>query len=143
MLSRGEDGKLVVMVDGREELVFRNIEDIAIDWGLTTSEDNFVGRNSATTSEMNGPAKLTIKIKPDSPGFGRLIELRRQRAGSLETRSSIKFDITCAVNFGDAGRERWRFPDVKLEAGSTNVPGRNQHVNATITAICDEPSRMA
>lgn len=143
MLSRGEDGKLMVMVDGREELVFRNIEDIGIDWGLTTSEDNFVGRNSAVTSEMNGPAKLTIKIKPDSPGFGRLIELRRARGGSLATRSSVRFDITCAVDFGDGGRERWAFPDVKLEGGSTNVPGRNQHVNATITAICDEPKKLA
>lgn len=142
MLARGQDGKLMVMVDGQEELVFRNLENIDIDWGISTSEDNFVGQDHAVTSEINGPAKLTFRIKPDSPGFGRLIELRRARASALATRSSVRFDITLSVNHGDTGRDRWSFPDVKLGDGNSNVPGRTEHVTGTISAMCDQPKKI-
>lgn len=137
MLSRGEDGKLTVMVDAREELVFRNVEDIAIDWSFSTEEHNFVGRENTVVTETNGPIKITVKLKPDSPGFGRLIELRRGRAGALASRRAVRFDLTTAVDFGDAGRERWAFPDLKLSDANTNIPGKGQFVNNTLAFICD------
>lgn len=143
MHARGEDARLTVMVDGREELVFRSLESIDIDFGTTTQEFNYVGAQRPETDEINGPARLTFRINPDSPGFGRLVAYRLDRAQALETRSNVRIDISCAVDFGDAGRDRWRFPDVKLEAMSTGSSGRNARVTGAMTAICDNPSRMA
>lgn len=143
MIPRGEDGTFRVMVDGREELCFRNLDDISFDWGLGTDEENFVGAATAQTFEFNGPVKVTVNIKPDSPGFDRLIELRRLRAEPQETRSEVKFDLTSAVNFGDAGRARWRFPDLKLGDGKTAVPGRTGKFTSGLMMICDNPSKMA
>jgi len=142
MLARGEDGTLAVMVDGQEELVFRGLENIEFDWGLTTETHNFVGRDRAHTTEANGSVSISVRIKPDSPGFGRLVELRRARAGSLETRREIRFDLTSSVNFGGAGRERWAFPDCKIGNASGTVPGRTQHVTNAMTFICDDPRRI-
>lgn len=142
MLARGEDGTLAVMVDGQEELVFRNIENIDIDHGFSTEQHNFVGRDRPLTTEANGPAQITVRIKPDSPGFDRLMELRRARATALATRSNVQFDITCSINFGAAGRSRWAFPDCKIGAGSGNVPGRTQHVTNSVTFICDDPRKL-
>jgi hypothetical protein len=141
MLSKGEDGKLYVLVDGREELVFRNIENIDIDWGLGTEEHMFVGAENTVVTEVNNPVRITVRLKPDGPGFGRLIELRRGRGGSLATRSEVRFDITCSVNHGDAGRDRWAFPDLKIGDGSSNIPGKGQYVNGALTFVCDSGAR--
>lgn len=142
MLARGEDGNLAVMVDGQEELVFRGLENIEIDEGFGTETHNFVNANRPQTTETNGPVTLTVRIKPNSPGFARLVELRRARATSLETRQDIRFDLTCSVNFGGAGRERWAYPDCKIGAASKTIPGRSQHVTGTMTFICDDPRKI-
>lgn len=142
MLARGQDGKLMVMEDGQEVMVFRNLENIDINWGISTTEDNFVGAEHAVTSEVNGPAKLTFRLKPDSPGFGRFVELRRKRAGAHATRTNVRFDITLTINYGDTGRERWSFPDVKIGDANSTVPGRTEHVTGTISATCDNPKRI-
>lgn len=142
MLARGEDGALAVMVDGQEELVFRDIENIEFDWGFTTEQHNFVGRDRPVTTEANGPCQITVRLKPGSPGFDRLVELRRARATSLATRSNIQFDMTSTVNFGGAGRARWAFPDLKIGSASGTVPGRTQHVTNSMTFICDDPRKL-
>lgn len=142
MHAKGEDAKLTVMVDGREELVFRSLESVEFDWGLSTEEYNYVGADRVSTDENNGPCRITMRINPDSPGFGRLIELRRARATPLETRSAVRFDLSSVVNFGDAGRDRWAFPDIKLTDGNSGHTGRTARVTGSIVAICDNPKRM-
>ena len=135
---------MTVMVNGREELIFRSLESMEIDFSITTEEFNYVGAARAETSEMNGSARLTFRVHPDTPGFGRLMELRRRRATPIAERDdSIRFDITTAMDFGDGGRDRWRFHDVKLSDGNQSVAGRTARVAAALTAICDNPSRMA
>jgi hypothetical protein len=143
MHARGEDGKFTVMVDGREELVFRNLDNIDIDFGAGVDEENFVGAETAQTFETNGPAKITLSIKPDSPGFDRFVELRLNRGKSLEQRSNVRFDLTGAVNFGDAGRARWRFPDCKVSDLKSSVQGRTGKFTGGLMLICDNPSKMA
>lgn len=143
MLSKGEDGKLYVLVDGREELVFRNIENIDIDWGFGTENHNFVGEDRTRVTEVNNPITVTVRIKPDSPGLDRLIELRLARAGQLANRQEVRFDLTCSVNFGNAGRSRWAFPDLKVGNTTSNIPGKGQFVTGSMQFICDsEPKRV-
>jgi hypothetical protein len=143
MHARGEDAKLIVMVDGAEQLVFRSLENVDINWGLLTDEYNYVGAAHPETDETNGPCTITFRINPDSPDYDKFVDLRRKRALPQETRSEVTFDITSSVNFGDAGRARWRFPDVKISDGNTSIGGRTARVGGGLTAHCDNPSKMA
>jgi len=143
MHAKGEDVKLMVMIDGAEVASFRSLESVEISWGLSTEEFNYVGASAVEIDETNGPATLTFRLNPKSPDFGRLMDLRRKRALPQESRQDVRFDITARVNYGDGGTDRWKFPDVKISDGGLSVQGRTARVAGNMTAVCASPARTA
>lgn len=143
MLSKGEDSTFYVMVDGAVESAIRDIEEVTINWGLGTVEHSFVGDARKRVTEVNNPVNITIRFKPNSPGLARIVELRRRRAGPLATAGSTRFDFTTSTNYGDEGRARWAFPNLKMGDTSQATPGQGQYQTGSMTFICDEePKRI-
>ena len=118
-----------------------DVQPAALDDDLAQTVD-YVGDSVPRIFNTAGPARISVSGNPTSTAFGRLVALVREAAKPNAQKRSLRIDASMSMDFGDGGRDRWKFPDSKLSSPKTNVSGRNDRVKSSYELLCANPSRM-
>ena len=140
-MAKGEDCKVMVMVDGAEVDSFRALLDVKVTWGFSTDAVEYVGADAVEIDENNDPATLSLRFNPQGPDYARFVDYRRRRALPADhpDRVDATFDATLRINHADKGTERWAFPDLKVGEAGVGVAGRKPRVDGDVTCVCVNP----
>ena len=141
MLARGHDVRFTVTQDGAITDTI-DVESADVDFGVETETVDYVGDSVPRIFNTAGPARISVSGNPTSTAFGRLVALVREAAKPNAQKRSLRIDASMSMDFGDGGRDRWKFPDSKLSSPKTNVSGRNDRVKSSYELLCANPSRM-
>lgn len=141
MIARGHDVKITIMRGGAVVSVF-DLVSADIDFGVETETVDYVGDAAPRVFGINKEARLTLSGEPTSTAFGALIAAVRDANKPNSSRVPVRIDASVSVDFGDGGRDRWKFPDCKLSSPKLNTSGRTDRVKSNLDLICANPSRM-
>lgn len=141
MIARGHDVRFTITQDGAITDTI-DVESADVDFGVDTETVEYVGDSVPRIFNTAGSARISVSGNPTSTAFGRLVALVRESAKPNAQKRALRIDASMSMDFGNGGRDRWKFPDSKLSSPKTNVSGRNDRVKSSYELLCANPSRM-